>query len=136
MTNKIFAIALASSFSLAVSTVFAAVDISKLPAASDKKDVTYAKEIKPIFEKHCFNCHGTEKQKGKLRLDSLEAALKGGDEGPDIVKGKSGESSLVIAVARLDEDTAMPPEKKDGTIDALSKDEIGLIRAWIDQGAK
>lgn len=136
MTNKNFAIALASSFSLAVSTATAAVDLSKLPPASDKKDLTYAKDIKPIFEKQCFSCHGPEKQKGKLRLDSLEAALKGGDEGEAIIKGKSAESPLVQAVARLDEDLAMPPEKKDGTIDAVSKENIGLIRAWIDQGAK
>ncbi|MEO5803789.1 MAG: c-type cytochrome domain-containing protein [Verrucomicrobiota bacterium] len=138
MKNKFFAIALASSFSLAVFTATAAekVDTSKLPPASDKKDVTYDKDIKPIFEKACFKCHGEEKQKGKLRLDSLEAALKGGEEGPNVIKGKSAESSLVIAVARLDEDTAMPPEKKDGTVDAVSKENIALIRAWIDQGAK
>ena len=137
MTNKIFASALASSFSLAVSTVMAAkVDLSKLPPASDKKDLTFAKDIKPIFEKQCVSCHGPEKQKGKLRLDSLEATLKGGDEGEGIIKGKSAESPLVQAIARLDEDLAMPPEKKDGTVDAVSKENIGLIRAWIDQGAK
>jgi mono/diheme cytochrome c family protein len=138
MKNKFFAIALASSFSLAVFTTIAAekVDTSKLPPASDKKDVTYEKDIKPIFEKNCFKCHGEEKQKGKLRLDSLAAVLKGGEEGEVVTKGKSAESSMVIAVARLDEDTAMPPEKKDGTVDAMSKENIGLIRAWIDQGAK
>src|SRR2546430_16228014 len=52
------------------------VDISKLPAPSDKQGVTYAKDIKPIFEKSCIKCHGSEKQKGKLRLDSLEATLR------------------------------------------------------------
>ncbi len=137
MTKKNFAIALASSLSLAVSTAMAAdVDLTKLPPASDKKDLTFEKDIKPIFEAACFKCHGAEKQKGKLRLDSLEAALKGGDEGESIIKGKSAESPLVQAIARLDEDLAMPPEKKDGTVDAVSKENIGLIRAWIDQGAK
>ncbi len=136
MTNKILTLALISSFSLAVVAADKKVDISKLPPASDKKDLTYDKDIKPIFEKSCFKCHGEEKQKGKLRLDSLAAVLKGGDEGPNVIAGKSAESSLVIAVARLDEDTAMPPEKKDGTVDAMSKENIGLIRAWIDQGAK
>ena len=47
------------------------IDTSKLPPASDKKGVTYDKDIKPIFEKSCFKCHGPEKQKAKLRLDSL-----------------------------------------------------------------
>lgn len=108
-------------------------DLSKLPPASDKKDLTYAKDIKAIFEKNCFKCHGPEKQKAKLRLDSLEAALKGGENGEVIQKGKSAKSTLVQAVARLDEDSAMPPEGKG---DPLSKDTVGLIRAWIDQGAK
>ena len=109
------------------------VDISKLPPALDKKDVTYAKDIKPLFEKSCFKCHGEEKQKGKLRLDSLDAVKKGGEDGEVVIAGKSEKSPLVHAVARLDEDSAMPPEGKG---DPLTKEQIGLIRAWIDQGAK
>jgi hypothetical protein len=133
MRTKLFTIALAS---LGLITLNAAdkVDPSKLPPASDQKDLTYDKDIKPIFEKSCFKCHGSEKQKGKLRLDSLEAALKGGENAPDIIKGKSAESPLVHAVSRvLDEDENMPPEGKG---EPLSKEKIGLIRAWIDQGAK
>lgn len=134
MTNKISALILTASFSLLAHSVMAEkVDTSKLPPASDKKDITFAKDIKPIFEKSCFKCHGEEKQKGELRLDSAEAALKGGENGPNIIKGKSAESTLVHAVARLDEDAAMPP---DGKGDPLTKEQIGLIRAWIDQGAK
>jgi mono/diheme cytochrome c family protein len=109
------------------------VDVSKLPPASDKKDLTYAKDIKPIFEKSCFKCHGEEKQKGKLRLDSVAAVKKGGEDGEVITAGQSAKSPLVHAVARLDEDSAMPP---DGKGDPLTKEQIGLIRAWIDQGAK
>lgn len=143
MTNKILAFALASSVSLVALTAAAddAVDLSKLPPASDKKGVTYENDIKPIFDKHCFKCHGEEKQKGKLRLDSLDAVLKGSkdeDIGQVVKKGDSAHSTLVQAVARItpDEDDAMPPAKRDGTVDALSKEEVGLIRAWIDQGAK
>src|SRR5262245_7008463 len=55
----------------ALSALSADVDISKLPPAAGKKGVTYDKDIRPIFEKSCFKCHGPEKQKGKLRLDSL-----------------------------------------------------------------
>ena len=108
-------------------------DLSKLPPASTKTGLTYDKDIKPIFEKTCFKCHGTEKQKGKLRLDSLPAALKGGENGPDIVPGKATKSGLLLAVARLVEDDSMPP---DGKGDPLTKEQVGLIRAWIDQGAK
>src|SRR5881296_577844 len=73
----------------------AKVDVSKIPPASVAKGVTYAKDIKPIFEKSCIKCHGAEKQKGKLRLDSLEAALKGGEDGKVIMPGKSADSMLV-----------------------------------------
>jgi cytochrome c5 len=117
----------------AVSATAADIDASKLPPASDKKGVTFAKDIQPLFERSCYKCHGAEKQKGKLRLDSLEAALKGGENGPSIEKGNSAKSGIVASVARLVEDEAMPPEGK-GT--PFSKDEVGLLRAWIDQGAK
>jgi mono/diheme cytochrome c family protein len=119
---------------VSAATLLAAdVDVSKLPPASAKKGVTYEKEIKPLFEKSCFKCHGPEKQKGKLRLDSLEATLKGGENGKVLEAGKSAKSVLVHNVARLNPDDAMPPEGKG---DPLTKDQVGLIRAWIDQGAK
>ncbi len=108
-------------------------DLTKLPAAAAKKDVTYAKDIKPIFEKTCFKCHGPEKQKGSMRLDSLEAALKGGEDGKMIEPGKFDKSPLLWSVARLDPDSAMPPE---GKADPLTKEQVSLIRAWIEQGAK
>lgn len=110
------------------------VDTSKLPPASDKKGVTYVSDIKPIFQKSCFKCHGPEKQKAKLRLDSLNAALKGSENGKVVDPGNSAKSVLVHNVARIgDEDDWMPPVDKG---DPLTKDQVGLIRAWIDQGAK
>ena len=113
------------------------IDVSKLPPAADKKGVTFAADIKPIFQKACVNCHGAEKQKGKLRLDSLEATLKGGDDGKVIEPGKSADSMLVHNVAHVgDEDMFMPPPDNKDKIPPLTKEEIGLIRAWIDQGAK
>jgi len=107
------------------------VDVSKLPPASAQKGVTFAKDIKPIFEKSCFKCHGEEKQKGDLRLDTIEAVKKGSEHGPVIVAGNSAKSGLVHSVAGLIEDGLMPPKG-----DPLTKEQIGLIRAWIDQGAK
>jgi hypothetical protein len=133
-------IALTGSLSLtnaAEKKAAADVDISKLPPASDKKGVTYAADIKPIFEKSCLKCHGAQKQKGKLRLDSLEAALKGGQDGKVVEPGASAKSMLVHNVAHLgDEDDYMPPPDNKDKIPPLTKDQIGLIRAWIDQGAK
>src|SRR5258705_8981488 len=113
------------------------VDISKLPPPSDKKGVTYATDIKPIFEKSCIKCHGPEKQKGKLRIDSLEAVLKGGQDGKVVEPGASAKSMLVHNVAQIgDEDLFMPPPDNKDKIPPLTKEQIGLIRAWIDQGAK
>ena len=110
------------------------VDVTKLPPPSDQKDVTYATDIRPIFEKNCFKCHGPEKHKGDLRLDSLKAALAGGEHGQVIVPNKSAESKLVHSIAHLgDEDDYMPPPDK---AKPLTPQQIGLIRAWIDQGAK
>lgn len=114
-------------------SVRADVDISKLPPVAGKKDVTFAKDIKPMLEKACFKCHGEEKQKAKLRVDSIEAIKKGSENGEVIVVGKSEKSSMVHTVAGLVEDMMMPPE---GKADPLTKDQIGLLRAWIDQGAK
>lgn len=115
----------------------ASVDVSKIPPASDKKGITYAADIKPIFDKACIKCHGAEKQKGKLRLDTLEATLKGGEDGKVIQAGKSAESMLVHNVAHVgDEDLYMPPPDNKDKIPPLTKEQIGLIRAWIDQGAK
>lgn len=108
-------------------------DLGKLPPAADKKGVTYEKDIKSILDKSCIKCHGAEKQKAKLRLDSLAAVMKGGEDGKVIESGNSAKSVIVQAVARLDPDSAMPPK---GGGPPLTKEQVGLIRAWIDQGAK
>jgi hypothetical protein len=112
-------------------------DASKLPPASDKKGITYENDIKPIFEKSCTKCHGADKQKSKLRLDSLAVVIKGGENGPDIVPGKVDKSPLVFAVAHVgDEDDFMPPPESKSRVAPLKPEQVGLIRAWIEQGAK
>lgn len=108
-------------------------DLKKLPPAAAKTGVTFDKDIKPLFEKSCVKCHGPEKQKGELRTDSREAVLKGSENGKLIEPGKIDKSPILWSVARLDEDTAMPPE---GKADPLTKDQVALVRAWIEQGAK
>jgi mono/diheme cytochrome c family protein len=110
-------------------------DISKLPAPANKT-VDFAKDIKPIFEKSCIRCHGPEKQKSKYRLDTREAALKGGkSEKEAIIPGKSEKSPLVHYVAYLVEEMEMPPVDDDKA-KPLTKEQVALVRAWIDQGAK
>ena len=108
---------------------------TKLPSAA-KKTVSYKKDIKPLFEKSCINCHGPKKRpKGKFRVDTRELALKGGSEGVAIIPGKSDKSPLTYYISYQVVDYEMPPEgKKD--YPKLNKGQIGLVRAWIDQGAK
>jgi hypothetical protein len=131
---------LCAAMSASVLSAFGAdIDASKLPPASTKTGVTYANDIKPIFEKSCFNCHSAKAQKlkGKLKLDNLDTALKGGENGKDIIPGDSAKSPLVAQVAHVgDPDDFMPPKKAEQRNPPLTKDQIGLIRAWIDQGAK
>jgi hypothetical protein len=106
------------------------VDTSKLPPpASDQIDFT--RDIKPILENSCFRCHGPEKPRSHFRLDNPDAALKGGDDGVDIIPGNSAKSRLIQYVAGLDEDMQMPPPGKGAP---LTTNQIALLRAWIDQG--
>ena len=89
--SLIFAVA-ASSVCLAAAP---APDLSKLPPPSTKTGLTFEKDIKPLFEASCTRCHGEEKQKADLRLDTLKGVLKGSEDGKVVVPGKSKESSLV-----------------------------------------
>jgi hypothetical protein len=114
-----------------------AIDASKLPPAATKSGVTYASDIKAIFEKSCVKCHNAEKPKAKLNLTTLAGALKGSGDGKVIEPGHSAKSQLVASVARIgEEDDWMPPKDNKAKIGPLTTEQVGLIRAWIDQGAK
>lgn len=103
---------------------------SCLTRAEDKID--FAKQIQPILQQNCVKCHGPEKQKAKLRLDSKEAAMKGGKDGVIIVAGNAEKSELYrrITLPKGDDDI-MPNEG-----DPLTKEQTDLVRAWINQGAE
>lgn len=112
-------------------------DISKLPPPAAKKDVTYDKDIKALVEKSCLKCHTGEKPKSKYRMDTRDTFIKGGESGdPAVVPGKSEKSLVVLYSAGLVEDMEMPPPDKRDKYPAWTKDQIALVRAWIDQGAK
>ena len=98
--------------------------------AEDKVD--FAKQIQPILRQNCVKCHGPEKQKGKLRLDSKEVAMKGGKDGAVLVAGDADKSELYrrIILPKGDDDI-MPNEG-----DPLSKEQTDLVRVWINQGAE
>ncbi len=102
---------------------------SRLPPAATRS-VDFQKAIQPILAEHCYSCHGPEKQKSDLRWDNKASVFKGGEHGPVLVPGKSAESRVIRLVAGLDPDTVMPPKGE-----RLSDAQVGLLRAWIDQGA-
>jgi hypothetical protein len=171
----------------------AELDLSKLPPAAKAKGVSYASDIKPLFEASCTRCHGGDRPKAGLRLDSLEGVLKGSKDEKVVIPGDSAKSVLVHAVARLDPEKAMPPAPRGGRFGRpggpggpgrpgapgehggpppgapspdgnghgpggegrppgggfggppggfgpppkpLTTEQVGLVRAWIDQGAK
>jgi hypothetical protein len=144
MNYKNLTLAITATLSLTLLSAVAddkpAMDASKLPPAATTPGLTYDKDIKPIFDNSCIKCHKGEKARHKLQLDTLEGALKGGKDGKDIIVGKSGESPLVYDIAHVgDDDDFMPPIKKnkDGSTNTpLTAAQVGIIRAWIDQGAK
>jgi hypothetical protein len=174
------------------SSVFAdEIDWSKLPPAATQANVSFANDIQPIFNNSCVRCHGAERAKAELRLDTLEGVMKGGEYGPVLNAGDSANSVIVKAVSQLDPEMAMPPNRfgrrrpggpnaPAGGLDGsyppnmpppgggpggiggpsgpngpsgpgpdgqpahrfgpppkpLTAEQVGLIRAWIDQGAK
>jgi hypothetical protein len=134
-STKIALAALAAGVSF---TLIASAEEGQLPPASTKTGVTYATDMKPIFDASCVKCHSGDKPKARLHMDTLDGVLKGSKEGKIVVPGDSANSTMVKAVAHTstDEDDWMPPVGNHAGIKPLTPEQIGLIRAWIDQGAK
>ena len=101
------------------------------PASPAAPAADFETQIKPLLERNCLRCHGAEKQKSDFRIDSRDGLLRGGENGKAIIEGKSAESPLIHYVARVIEDLEMPPKKEE----ALSAEQIGWLRAWLDAGA-
>ena len=192
--NKLYTLILSGCAALTFSAVAADIDWSKLPSAATKTGLTFTNDILPMFKDSCVRCHGANRPRAQLRLDTLEGVLKGTEKGPVVTAGDSANSLLVKAVSQLDSETAMPPKPRgrrgpgggpggppgaggpamqpggeagpagpgggngdpgpgaggpQGTNGPgmrprnfgpppkpLTADQVGLVRAWIDQGAK
>jgi uncharacterized membrane protein len=88
--------------------------------------------VKPILEERCYSCHGSSKQKGKLRLDAPEHILKGGKDGKVMVAGKADESDMINRMLLpSDDEDHMPPKEKPQP----SAREIEILKLWIAAGA-
>jgi cytochrome c5 len=134
MTAKQNIIGLSAAIALTIGCV--SVQAGSVPPASSKQNLSFKKDIDPIFKRTaCYDCHSGEKKRPKagLRVDSAEWVKKGAKGDPVVNPKDSSKGSLVLTISRVDEDDAMPPEGKG---DPLTKEEIGLVRAWIEQGMK
>lgn len=107
----------------------AAIDLSRLPAPAERT-IDFVKDIQPILSASCYNCHGPKRAEAGLRFDRRREALKGSENGPVILPGKSAESLMVHAVSGLKDDLKMPKKGE-----RLTSEQVGILRAWIDQGA-
>jgi mono/diheme cytochrome c family protein len=94
-------------------------------------NVDFGAQVYPIFEKSCISCHGPEKQKGHLRLDSKAAAFKGGEDGVVLISGNAAKSDLYRRIILPEGSDDVMPNKGD----PLTKAQTDLIRDWINQGA-
>ena len=101
-------------------------------AVAQEKPVDFVRDVRPILQGKCWECHGADKQKGALRLDSRDGLLKAGESGgAAVMPGKIEESELIRRVEAADEAERMPPDSP-----PLNRDQMEILRAWIKQGAK
>src|SRR5579883_623078 len=110
-----------------------------LPAPMSKRGqkVDFTRQIKPLLERSCVACHRGEKPRGLFRIDGRDAILKGGASGvAAVVPGHSEKSPLLDFVSGNVPESEMPPKAARSRFPALTRDDLALLRAWIDQGAE
>lgn len=110
--------------------------LASLTVVTHAQTVDYMKQIVPLWDTYCIDCHGADDPDGEFVLDTFAALMKGGKEGVAITAGKGNESMLVKFLegrsGRGGKNEFMPPGKRK----KLKAEEIALIKAWIDEGAK
>lgn len=123
-----------SAFCFSLISLFAEANQTNSVIAEKSKTAEIApnfhREVRPILESTCVECHGIEKQKGGLRLDTLAYAQKGGDSGPALVAGNLEDSLLLDRIfLPADDDEIMPPEN--GPLSPAQQD---ILKRWIKTG--
>jgi len=106
------------------------IDRSALPPPAKMK-IDFWRDVEPILRERCQSCHGPDKQMADLRLDNRSDAIKGGKSGPSIRPGNSAESKLIQSIAGVGKVLVMPFNGE-----RLTAEQVGVLRAWIDQGAQ
>ncbi|MCA9227922.1 MAG: hypothetical protein KDA47_20015, partial [Planctomycetales bacterium] len=133
MRSNLFTVFTALVCLIPCSTAFA----EPLPIANIQRTdpVVFEKDILPILQRSCLACHSASERQGELVLESPDAMRKGGDAGPAIVPGR-GAASLLLKLAAHQQEPLMPPPNNDVNATPLTAEELGLLRLWIDQGAR
>ena len=91
------------------------------------KDVDFAHDVLPILKKNCGRCHTNGTYKGRFSMDTRESLVRS----KVVIQGNSGESDLLRRVMSDDPEERMPPKGK-----RLSREQVDVLRNWIDQGVK
>jgi len=95
----------------------------------DVRETFFELKVRPVLTTECLPCHGGEKTKSGLKLDSREALLKGGDRGPAIAAGDPERSLLIRAIGHSDEELKMPPKRR------LPAEVVAAVAQWVKDGA-
>src|SRR5687767_2933280 len=104
------------------------ISLTRVSAITPQETEFFEKKVRPILAEQCYSCHGPEKQKAALRVDSRAAILKGTDEGPVIVPGKPEESDFIKSLRHTG--NSKMPEKADKLTDA----QIAAMAEWVRMG--
>ncbi len=110
----------------------AGIDYAALMPPAVERPVDFVKDVQPILRERCFECHAQGNEEGGLNLGVRDRVMEGGKTGPVLVRGKSVASRMIHLVAGVEEDAVMPPPNEG---ERLTREEIGVLRAWIDRGA-
>ncbi len=121
-------VALTAAFAPTAEAKVPAEKLAELPPAATRP-VDFRRDIQPILEASCVKCHGRGKDKGGFQLDTRGTFLNEADSGAAVVPGDSRASLLIHLVSGLDPDNVMPVKGS-----RLTAEQVGLLRAWIDQG--
>jgi hypothetical protein len=109
-----------------------ALALTSLQCRAANDPLVYTGIVKPILDSTCISCHGEQKQKKKLRLDSLAAIMKGGKDGAVVVPGNADKSDLIDRITLdLKDDDHMPPQRRQ----QLTDKQVLILEWWVKAGA-
>lgn len=109
--------------------------LSCVPLISRADDLEFYRDVYPFLKGNCISCHNKTTTKADLNMETPELMIKGGESGPSLIPGKSGESLIVTASLHANDMEMPPPNNKSGAVN-LTPEQIATLKLWIDQGAK